>query len=57
MQCSQVLQKKIGFHICKINIDAQKINSSKLETYRTVFALFQVDDQNQKFCIIEKPFY
>ena len=37
--------KQLGFWIWKTNINAQKIDSSSLEIYRIVIAIFQIMDK------------
>lgn len=39
--------KKLGIRICKTDVSAQKIDSSRLETFGMVIALFQVDDKDK----------
>lgn len=40
--------KKVLLHIGKIDIGAQKIDSSRLETCNMLIAFFSVDDNDQK---------
>lgn len=46
--------RKLGFHICKTNMDPQKIDSSRLETFGIVIVLFQMDDNDGKFCFFNE---
>lgn len=41
--------KKLGLCIQKIDVDAQKIDGSRLETFVMVIAFFLVNDKNKKF--------
>lgn len=47
---------KLGIRICKTNIDAQKIDCSRLEIYEIVIILFQIDKRNEKSSFIEETF-
>ena len=40
--------QKIGFHIQKVNIGAQKIDNSILETFKIMIADFQIEDKADK---------
>lgn len=46
--------KKLGFHICKINVGVQKIDSNRPETYEMVITLFEIDDKDWKFYFFEE---
>lgn len=48
--------KELDFRICKTNVIAQKIDSNKLKSYKTVIDFFQVDDKDEKFRFSEKTF-
>lgn len=40
--------KKPGLRICKIDFDAQKINVSRLNTYKMIIILCSIDDKDKK---------
>ena len=48
--------EKLGFVIWSINIGAQKIDSTILETYRMIIAVFSVIDQANKIMFFEETF-
>ena len=48
--------QKLGLHIRKINIGAQKIDNSTFKTFRIVIATFQVDDKFGRPRIFQKIF-
>lgn len=48
--------KDLGLRICKINVDAQKIDCSRLKTYEIVIVFFQVDDKDRKSRFFEETF-
>lgn len=48
--------RNLGLYICKINVDAQKIDYSRLETFRMVVASFQVNDKDKESRFLEKTF-
>lgn len=37
-------------------MSAQKIDSNRLKTFGMVIALFQLDEENKKFCFLEETF-
>ena len=53
---SPVYAKKLGLKTRKINIGAQKIDSSALETFGMVIADFQVEDKGKKSRFFQKTF-
>lgn len=50
------MQKKPDLHIYRTGMYSQKIDSSRLEAYKMVIALFQVNDQDKKDCLFKKKF-
>lgn len=48
--------RKLGLRICITDIDAQTIDDNRLETFRMMIALFQVDDKDKKSRFLEKIF-
>lgn len=46
--------EKLVLRICQTNVDAQKIDGSRLETYGMIIALVQVDDKDGKSHFFEK---
>lgn len=48
--------KKLGFQICKTNVEAQKIVSFSLIIYKIVITRFQVLDQLARACFYQKIF-
>ena len=48
--------RKLGLHIWKTNIGAQKIDGSTLKTFGMVIANFQVEDQDGKHRFFQKTF-
>lgn len=48
--------KKPVFRISKIHVGTQKIDGSKLESYRIMIALVQLDDKDRKSRFFEKTF-
>lgn len=51
-----IFAKKLGLCICKTNWNAQKIDDSRLETFKMVIALLQVDDKDGKFRFFKETF-
>ena len=47
---------KLGFHIQKTNIGAQKIDGSTFETFRMVITDFQVEDKGNRPTFFQEPF-
>lgn len=48
--------KKLGLCICKTDVNAQKMNGSRLMTFGMVSVLFQIDDKDEKSRLFEKTF-
>lgn len=48
--------RKLSIRICKTNINAKKIDNSRLETYEMIIASFQVNNKDKKFSFFEKAF-
>lgn len=46
--------RQLGLCICNINVSVNKIDNSKLETYGMIIALFQVYDEDKKFCFFKE---
>lgn len=46
--------KKLGFHVCKIDVSAQKIDGSRLETFGMVIVSFLVENKDGRSCFFEK---
>ena len=53
---SPIYVKRLGLHIWKINVGAQKINGSALETFGMVIADFQVENKGSKPRFFYKTF-
>ncbi len=53
---SQVFAQQLGLKVRKINIGAQKIDGTTLETYRMVVSTFSMSDKNGKERFFEKSF-
>ena len=51
-----VFARKLGLHIRKINVRAQKIDGSTLETFEMVIANFQVEDKGGKPRFFQETF-
>lgn len=49
-------EKSLGVRICRSNISAQKIDSSRLRIDGMIIALFQIDDKDINFSFFEKTF-
>ena len=47
---------KLGLKVCFINVGAQKIDGSTLETFEIVLASFQVEDMLEKAQFFQKTF-
>lgn len=48
--------RKLSLCICKINVNALKINSSRLSFYGIVIVSFQIDDKDRNSCFFEENF-
>ena len=48
--------KKLGFNIQKINVRAQKIDGTTLETFGIIITTFSVHDKARKICFFEESF-
>lgn len=48
--------KKLSLCIYKTNINAQKIDNNKLETFRMVITSFSIDNKDGKSCFFEDTF-
>ena len=48
--------KKFSLQIQDINVDVQKINSFKLDTFGIVIASFSVEDKKKRSCFFEGIF-
>ncbi len=53
---SQAFAQQLGFKICKINVGAQKIDGTTLETYRMVVSTFSVSDKDDREMFFEESF-
>ncbi len=53
---SQAFAQQLGLKICKINVGAQKIDSTTLETYKMVVSTFSVSDKDRKERFFEESF-
>ena len=51
-----IFEKELGFVVQSINISTQKINSTTLETYGIVVAIFWIIDQANKVRFFKKTF-
>lgn len=49
--------KQPNIWVCQINVSAQKIDSSKLNTFNIVIVFFLLDDQNKKFCFFKMSLF
>lgn len=54
MQLSFII--KLGLHIQKTDISAQKIDNNKLKTFGMIIASFLINDKDEKSCFFEKTF-
>lgn len=50
------LAKKLGICICKINMCAHKIQGNRLEIYKIIIVLFEIDSKDRKFCCWKEVF-
>lgn len=50
------LIKNLGLRVCEIGVKAQKIKSSKLDTYGILIAYFSVEDKQEKSYFFEEIF-
>lgn len=50
------LAKILGFRICKTNVNVQKIDGSRLETFGMVITPFLVEDKNERSYFFEGTF-
>ena len=50
------LTRKLGLHIWKTNIGAQKIDGSIFETFKIVIANFQLEDKDRKPRFFQETF-
>lgn len=48
--------KKLDLHIRKTNVDAQKINSSRLKVLGMVIAFFLIENNHKSSCFFEEIF-
>lgn len=48
--------KKLGLCIYKTNVYTQKIDGSRLKTYKIVITLFYIDNKDGKSCFLKKTF-
>ena len=53
---SSIFTQKLGFHIRKTNVGAQKIDGSTLETFGMVIADFQVEEKGGRARFFQKTF-
>lgn len=50
------MQKKLGVHIQKTNVFTQKIDDSKLKTFRIVIASFLMNNKDKKSRFFKESF-
>ena len=48
--------KKLGFYVQQTNIGAQKIDTSKLDTFDMVITFFLVQDKGKRSCFSKETF-
>ena len=53
---SPAFAQKLGLHIRKTNVGAQKIDSSTLMTFKMVIANFKVEDKSNKSRFFQETF-
>lgn len=46
--------RKLGLHICKTNIGTQKIDGSRLKTFRIIITFFWIDNKDKNSRYFEK---
>lgn len=48
--------RKLGFRICKTDVNAHKFNSGKFKTFGWIIASLMIDDKDRKSYFFEKTF-